>query len=163
MRRRVAAGVSQELVMLRKLILGAAASLSALVVLPAPAQADHRHGYYGSRHYDSRYYGGYRHRYRPGDYYPIRRRSAYRRHGYGRSYGYAPTYGYGYGRRYRGRCGDGTTGAIVGGAAGALVGREVGRDGRRYRYRRGGGGGTVGAIVGGAIGALVGREIDRSC
>ena len=52
-------------------------------------------------------------------------------------------------------------GAIVGGAAGALVGREIARDGRRYRYR--GGNGTVGALIGGAVGALVGREIDRSC
>ena len=58
---------------------------------------------------------------------------------------------------------NGTTGLIVGGAAGALVGREIARDGGRHRYRRGGGSGTVGAIIGGAVGALVGREIDRGC
>jgi hypothetical protein len=163
--------------MLRKLILGAAASLSALVMLPGAAQADHRDGYYDSRYHDGRYYDrryddrryyrGARHRYRPGDYYPIRHRRGY---GYGRGYGYNYGRGYGYDRgyrydrRYRGRCGSGTTGAIVGGAAGALLGREVARDGGRYRYRhRRGGNGTVGAIVGGAVGALVGREIDRSC
>ena len=42
---------------------------------------------------------------------------------------------------------------------GALLGREIGRGG--YRYRRGGG--TTGAIVGGAAGALLGREIARGC
>ena len=140
--------------MLSKFTLGAAASLAALVALPGAAQADHRDrydGYYGDR-YDGRYYDGYR-RYRPGDYYGGRDyRRGYDRYGYGR--GYRDRY-------YRGqRCGSGTTGAIVGGAAGALIGREVARDGRRYRRR---GDGTVGAIIGGAVGALVGREIDRSC
>lgn len=144
--------------MLNKFILGAAASLTALVALPAAAQADHRDRYYDDRGYydrgyDDRSYGdsyyreGYR-RYRRGDYYD----RGYARRGYQTGY-------------YRGRCGDGTTGAIVGGAAGALLGREIARDGGRYSrrsYRRGGSG-TVGAIVGGAVGALVGREIDRSC
>ena len=66
--------------------------------------------------------------------------------------------GYYGGRGYR--CGSGTTGAIVGGAAGALIGREIGRDGRGYRYR-GRNSGTTGAIIGGAIGALIGREATR--
>ena len=44
---------------------------------------------------------------------------------------------------------DGTTGLLIGGAAGALLGREVARDR------------TLGAIVGGAAGALLGRSIDR--
>ena len=43
---------------------------------------------------------------------------------------------------------DGTVGTIVGGVAGALIGKAIG--------------GTVGAIVGGAGGALGGREIQRS-
>lgn len=47
---------------------------------------------------------------------------------------------------------NGTTGLIVGGAAGALVGRAV--DGGRDR--------TLGTIVGAAGGALLGREVQRS-
>ena len=159
--------------MLRKIIIGAAASIAALVALPAAAQAQAYYGdpYYGRGHYGgsgyyggSPYYGGYRHRYRPGDYYPVarHRRGYYGRGYYGRGY-YGRGYGYNRGY-YRGRCGDGTTGAIVGGAAGALVGREIDRsDGGRYGRYRGRDSGTTGAIVGGVVGALVGREIDRSC
>ncbi len=48
---------------------------------------------------------------------------------------------------------DGTTGLLIGGAAGALLGREVaGRYGDR----------TLGAILGAAGGAILGRSIDRS-
>jgi outer membrane lipoprotein SlyB len=47
---------------------------------------------------------------------------------------------------------NGTVGLIVGGAAGALVGRAV--DGGRNR--------TVGTVVGAAAGALIGREIARN-
>ena len=54
-------------------------------------------------------------------------------------------------RRYYCRRGSGTTGLIVGGAAGALLGREVDRYGDR----------VPGTIIGGAAGALLGREIDR--
>ena len=53
--------------------------------------------------------------------------------------------------RYYCRRDDGTTGLIVGAAAGALIGREL--DGGRER--------TLGTILGGAAGALIGREIDR--
>ena len=54
--------------------------------------------------------------------------------------------------RVRCRRANGTVGIIVGGAAGALVGRAV--DGGRHR--------TVGTVVGAAAGALAGREIARS-
>jgi len=54
--------------------------------------------------------------------------------------------------RYRCRRSNGTTGLIVGGAAGALIGREI--DGGRNR--------TTGTIVGAVAGALVGREVQRS-
>ncbi len=48
---------------------------------------------------------------------------------------------------------DGTTGLLIGGAAGALLGREVaGRYGDR----------TLGAILGAVGGALVGRQIDKN-
>ena len=53
--------------------------------------------------------------------------------------------------RYRCRRSNGTTGLIVGGAAGALIGREI--DGGRNR--------TTGTVVGAVAGALVGREIQR--
>ncbi|HEU4820577.1 MAG TPA: glycine zipper 2TM domain-containing protein [Qipengyuania sp.] len=53
--------------------------------------------------------------------------------------------------RYYCRKSDGTTGMIVGGAAGALLGREIaGRNGDR----------TLGAILGAAGGALLGKSID---
>jgi len=53
--------------------------------------------------------------------------------------------------RYRCRRPNGTTGLIVGGAAGALIGREI--DGGRDR--------TTGTILGAAAGALIGREVER--
>lgn len=64
-----------------------------------------------------------------------------------------------YGPTWRGRDGrlycrrsNGTVGLVVGGAAGALIGREL--DGGRNR--------TAGTIIGAAAGALLGREIQRS-
>ena len=55
--------------------------------------------------------------------------------------------------RYYCRRSDGTTGLVIGGVAGALIGREVaGRRGDR----------TAGALLGAVGGALLGRSIDRS-
>ena len=54
--------------------------------------------------------------------------------------------------RYRCRRSNGTTGLIIGGAAGALVGRSIDTRGER----------ATGTIVGAVAGALVGREIQRS-
>lgn len=53
--------------------------------------------------------------------------------------------------RYRCRKPNGTTGLIVGGAAGAVIGHQLARRGDR----------TLGAIIGGAAGALIGREVER--
>ena len=53
--------------------------------------------------------------------------------------------------RYYCRRDNGTTGLIVGAAAGALLGRAL--DGGRER--------TLGTLLGAAGGALIGREIDR--
>jgi uncharacterized protein YcfJ len=47
---------------------------------------------------------------------------------------------------------SGTTGLIIGGAAGALGGREL--DGGRNR--------TTGTVLGGAVGALLGRHVERN-
>lgn len=54
--------------------------------------------------------------------------------------------------RYRCKKGNGTTGLLIGGAAGALAGRAIDTRGER----------TTGTILGAAAGALVGREIDRN-
>ena len=55
------------------------------------------------------------------------------------------------GRRYCRRS-NGTTGLIVGGAGGALIGRAIDTRGER----------TTGTILGAVAGALIGREIQRS-
>lgn len=62
-------------------------------------------------------------------------------------------------REWRGRDGrtycrksDGTTGLVVGGVAGALVGRTIDTGGDR----------TMGTLLGAAGGALLGREVERS-
>lgn len=62
-------------------------------------------------------------------------------------------------REWRGRDGrvycrksNGTTGLIVGGVGGALVGRTIDTGGDR----------TIGTLGGAALGALAGRAIDRS-
>jgi len=52
---------------------------------------------------------------------------------------------------YHCRRSNGTTGLIIGGAVGALLGREL--DGGRRR--------TVGTVIGAAGGALLGREVAR--
>jgi outer membrane lipoprotein SlyB len=47
---------------------------------------------------------------------------------------------------------SGTTGLVVGGAAGALLGRQIDKRGSR----------TTGTILGAAVGALLGRHVDRN-
>jgi hypothetical protein len=137
--------------MFKQTLLIASAAAATLVAVPSAAEARHR-SYYSQ--YSQPYYG--------------------QSYGYGQqAYGYGyqqPYYGqqryYGgqrYYGRHRSRCGKGTTGLIVGGAAGALLGREVERSGSRNRYYGRRSGGTTGAIIGGAVGALVGRGIARSC
>ena len=53
--------------------------------------------------------------------------------------------------RYYCKRDNGTTGLIIGGAVGALVGREIDSRGDR----------TLGTVLGAAGGALLGREVDR--
>jgi outer membrane lipoprotein SlyB len=47
---------------------------------------------------------------------------------------------------------SGTTGLIVGGAAGVLAGREIDKRGDR----------TTASVLGGAVGALLGRHVERN-
>jgi uncharacterized protein YcfJ len=114
--------------MFKKSILAATAAVVAVTAIPSAASAGHRDGYYNSR-YEQSYRGD---RYRRGDVY---RGARYDR------------------RDYRGQRCSGTTGTIVGGVAGALIGREVAsRRGSR----------TPETIIGAAIGALAGRAVDKS-
>ena len=78
---------------------------------------------------------------------PQAQRSNYDRNGYYNG----PTWR-GRDGRYHCRRSNGTTGLLIGGAAGALVGRSI--DGGRNR--------TTGTISAPSRGALVGREIQRS-
>ncbi|MEZ0496578.1 glycine zipper 2TM domain-containing protein [Sphingomonas sp. IW22] len=62
-------------------------------------------------------------------------------------------------REWRGRDGrrycrkpDGTTGLVIGGVAGALVGRTIDTRGDR----------TLGTLLGAGAGALAGREVERA-
>lgn len=114
----------------KKLVLAAAAVAVGAAALPEAALA------HGKKH-KQRHYDEGRH-YREVYYQPEPRY-------------YAPPRGYYDAPRSRGCRSGGTTGLIVGGAAGALLGREV--DGGRDR--------TAGTVVGAAAGALLGREIDR--
>jgi hypothetical protein len=54
--------------------------------------------------------------------------------------------------RYRCKRPNGTTGLIIGGAGGALIGRAIDTRGER----------ATGTILGAAAGALIGRKVDRS-
>ena len=124
-----------------------ALSAVSMVALPTAANAGHRS--YNDGYVDNGYYGG---SYDQG-YYDDGSNDRY----YG-SRGYDSRYD---NRNYRQRCGKGTTGLIVGGAAGALLGREVGRSRDRSGYRRGSG--TTGAVIGGALGALIGKKVAKRC
>lgn len=118
---------------MRTLIL--TASLTAVVASVTPALADPPPWApaHGKRAKQARIYDDY------GRYYEPRRLSEDDRVWRGRD------------GRYYCRRGNGTTGLIIGGAVGALLGREL--DGGRDR--------TLGTILGAGGGALLGREIDR--
>lgn len=76
---------------------------------------------------------------------------SYSRHYDNQGYYNGPTWRGRDGRTYC-RKSNGTTGLIVGGAAGALLGRSVDTRGER----------TTGTVIGAALGALLGREVQRS-
>jgi hypothetical protein len=136
--------------MFRKIAL--ALSAAAMTALPVAAEA---HGYYGGYGYGypSYGYGGYG--------YPAYGYGNYGYRPYGYSYGYRPSY-YGYDRY---RCNRNTAaGALIGGVAGALIGRSVARGGHysyRYGYYRHGDR-RAGTLIGGAVGAVAGGAIASS-
>jgi hypothetical protein len=146
--------------MIKKLTLSAAAAIAAFTALPAAAEAQYYDGsryersYRGDRHYDRGYQQNhYGNRYPDRGYQQSYYGDRYQNGGYQQSY-QGDRY---YGRSDRGyadydrRC-SGTTGTIVGGAAGALIGRAL--DGGRSR--------TTGTIGGGVVGALLGREVGKN-
>ena len=77
--------------------------------------------------------------------------SRYSRYYDQRGYYHGPTWRGQDGRRYCRRS-NGTTGLIIGGAGGALLGRAIDTRGER----------TTGTILGAVAGALLGRELQRS-
>lgn len=110
---------------MRKIILTAV--LAAVAIPTAPAMAErNRHRDHGV--YDSQ-----------GRYYEPRRLSRNDRVWRGRD------------GRYYCKRGNGTTGLIVGAAAGALLGRAIDTRGDR----------TIGTLLGAAGGGVLGREVDR--
>lgn len=112
-------------------LIAAVAAMTAASIVPAAAADAHGHGYYKHQRYAQQYDNrDYNDGSQGGRYYDQR------------SYGST-------------RCRSGTTGAIVGAAAGALLGRSI----------LGRGNHTTGTILGAAAGGLGGRELtrDRNC
>ncbi|MET0251827.1 MAG: glycine zipper 2TM domain-containing protein [Novosphingobium sp.] len=124
-----------------------ALALPGMLVTALPASAAANAGFASTDHAASQTWQNWR----------DRRDREYRGDGYGqRRYYEEPVYANtrtwrGNDGRYYCRKKNGTTGLIIGGAAGALLGREV----------AGRGDNTLGAIIGGVGGALLGREVDR--
>lgn len=115
---------------IRKAILAMSlVAATATAMVPATVQARDHHRW--SRDYDQRGYYG-RHR--------------------DDGYRYADRRGYRNDRNYRCRKSGGTTGLLLGGVAGALLGRAVDTHGDR----------APGTIIGAGAGALAGRAIDRN-
>lgn len=119
--------------MLRSLILVASGAAALVTAMPAAADPPSWAPAHGRRAKESRMYD------ERGRYYEPRRLSRSDRIWRGRD------------GRYYCKRDNGTTGLVIGLAAGALLGREI--DGGRDR--------TTGTIVGAAVGGLLGREIDR--
>jgi hypothetical protein len=116
---------------MRTFALALAAAATAATAVPSAADAQHRGRHHYSQH--DRHHN-----------------SRYARYYDGRGYYHGPHWR-GRDGRYYCRRSDGTTGLLLGGAAGALVGRSVDTHGER----------ATGTILGAVAGALIGRSIDR--
>jgi Glycine zipper 2TM domain len=122
---------------MKTLVLSAAALAALLPAAPAAADPPPWAPAYGRRAHDAYNNNGYYNQ------------------GYNNGYyaqGYNGPVWRGRNGRYYCRRSNGTTGLLVGGAAGALIGRSI--DGGRDR--------TAGTLIGGVAGALLGREVQRS-
>jgi hypothetical protein len=118
-----------------------------------PASA---HGQYNKQYYNSYQSGYYDNR---GNFYPAEydNRRGYDDRRDDRRYDDRRDYDRRDSRRYRGeKCKSGTTGTILGGVVGGLLGREIGRGGRFNRPS------TTGTIIGAGAGALAGRALEKS-
>lgn len=124
---------------MRKTLLAIGLAASMVPVVPAFADPPHWAPAHGRRAHERHSYERYATYDRYGRYYEPRR--LYRSDRVWR----------GDDGRYYCRRGNGTTGLIIGGAVGALLGREI--DGGRDR--------TLGTVIGAAGGTLLGRAIDR--
>lgn len=82
---------------------------------------------------------------------PVEARDHYRGHRY-HSTDNGIRYWRGNDGRYYCRKSNGTTGLLIGGVAGALIGRSIDTRGDR----------ATGTVLGAAAGALLGREVDRN-
>lgn len=119
---------------MRKIILAATLAAFALPAAPALADPPSWAPAHGKRAKEARKYNDAR----------------YARYYDNRGYYSGPTWRGDNGRTYCRRS-DGTTGLIIGGAAGALAGRAIDTRGER----------ATGTILGAVGGALLGRELDR--
>lgn len=131
---------------MRKALLGVAALTVAIPALPstAAAQSYNDHGRYERDYRDGNYRdGGYRNDDR-------RDRTRYSRYYDRNGYYNGPTWR-GSNGRYQCRRSDGTTGLLIGGVAGALVGRSIDTHGDR----------TTGTLLGAVAGALLGKSVDK--
>ncbi len=145
---------------LKTAALAVAATATLAGAMPASAQS----GYYGyengSTYNQSSWNHGDRGRHRGWDKGERGYRGSYDNRGYdNRGYDNG-SYNNGYNQqtwrgddgRYYCRRNDGTTGLLIGGAAGAVIGSGIaGRGGDR----------TLGAILGAGVGALLGRQVDK--
>jgi hypothetical protein len=132
--------------MIKKLgLFGAAlATVAGATVAAAPAEAQYYGNGYNRGHYGN---GGYGQRYQGNRYGNGYAGARYGNGYYGNQYNGRNSYNYRY------RCGNGTTGTVLGAIVGGLLGdAAVGRRGD----------GTAGAIVGAGVGALAGRAIERN-
>lgn len=135
---------------MRKFIIAAVLAAVTVPMAPALADRDRGHGWNDQRHGGKHDRRDYRDDRRGKNYWKGDRYYSNGRYDGRRLSRNDRVYRGGDGRYYCKR-NDGTTGLIIGAAAGALLGRTIDSNGDRM----------LGTLLGGGAGALLGREIDR--